>query len=375
MNKYIFIFLAKIAYCLLSAGMILADYDTAFEIRMPFKNKFAGCKYEYNYSDDDSGWTEANLSNNDNDGNIGYYCCGLTIGRDSTNVFFRIKNKTENKVSDVHFVHALRNKTNFIQFDISDGVANNTAASAGSDTEGHLTYSTINFKLKDDVGNSFVFLVSPERNHAVTNRNVLCQWEIINGPDSISQVNLIIYNTNNGSVLNTNVTGSTNYNWAMDPELPSGVYYWRIELRDADGNVFKSEKSPFAVVDQQTDTDGDTYSDIEELLRCSDPFNAKDIPLILSNSNYPEGIKGLQYHHVFRANRNELLHWKYTGYLPEGLILSDGGMLSGLPKETGVYVFTIHVQDKDGKTDELKVLLKINDPRPSFIRVGNGSFE
>lgn len=375
MNKHIFVFLVITAHYLLSAGIILADYDTAFEVRMPFKNKFAGCKYEYNYSDDDSGWTAANFSNNDNDGNIGYYCYGLTIGRDSTNVFFRIKNKTENKVSDAHYVHALRNKTNFIQFDLVDGVANSTAAIAGSNTVGHLTYSTINFKWKDDAGNSSVFLISPERNYVSTNRNVLCQWEVLNEPISIFQAYLKIYNANNESVLNTNVTGLTNYNWAMDPGLPCGVYYWRIELRDADGNVFKSEKRPFAVADQQTDTDGDAYSDIEELLRGSDPFNAKDIPLIISNSNYPEGIKGLQYHHIFKANRNELLLWTYTGYLPEGLILSDGGMLSGLPKDTGDYVFTIHVQDNDGKTDELKILLKINDPIPSFIRVGNGRFE
>lgn len=63
---------------------------------------------------------------------------------------------------------------------------------------------------------------------------------------------------------------------------------------------------------------------------------------VITTDSLPDGILNMQYDFMIEADRDDFLSWEVTsGALPEGLALSDEGMLSGIPTESGSFTFGV----------------------------------
>ena len=73
----------------------------------------------------------------------------------------------------------------------------------------------------------------------------------------------------------------------------------------------------------------------------TDTVKTPEKPVIKTES-LPDGILNMQYDFMVEADRDDFLSWEVTsGALPEGLTLSDEGMLSGIPTESGSFTFGV----------------------------------
>lgn len=73
----------------------------------------------------------------------------------------------------------------------------------------------------------------------------------------------------------------------------------------------------------------------------TDTVKTPEKPVIKTES-LPDGILNMQYDFMVEADRYDFLSWEVTsGALPEGLTLSDEGMLSGIPTESGSFTFGV----------------------------------
>lgn len=63
---------------------------------------------------------------------------------------------------------------------------------------------------------------------------------------------------------------------------------------------------------------------------------------VIKTASLPDGILNMQYDFMVEADRDDFLSWEVTsGALPEGIALSDEGMLSGIPTESGSFTFGV----------------------------------
>lgn len=76
------------------------------------------------------------------------------------------------------------------------------------------------------------------------------------------------------------------------------------------------------------------------------------LSLVISTANPQDGITGMAYTHIFKARggRTPYVFTLTNGTLPEGLTLTEDGILSGTPTAAGNYKFTITVKDHNGRT-------------------------
>ena len=73
----------------------------------------------------------------------------------------------------------------------------------------------------------------------------------------------------------------------------------------------------------------------------TDTVKTPEKPVITTES-LPDGILNMQYDFMIEADRDDFLSWEVTsGALPEGIALSDEGMLSGIPTESGSFTFGV----------------------------------
>ena len=73
----------------------------------------------------------------------------------------------------------------------------------------------------------------------------------------------------------------------------------------------------------------------------TDTVKTPEKPVIKTDS-LPDGILNMQYDFMIEADRDDFLSWEVTsGALPEGIALSDEGMLSGIPTESGSFTFGV----------------------------------
>lgn len=66
--------------------------------------------------------------------------------------------------------------------------------------------------------------------------------------------------------------------------------------------------------------------------------------------------------------KSGLIKWSTYSALPDGLFLSRRGIISGRPKEAGVYFFTI-VADCKEKSDELTMSITVDLSGESQIKI------
>lgn len=70
--------------------------------------------------------------------------------------------------------------------------------------------------------------------------------------------------------------------------------------------------------------------------------------LVVVTQSLPDGTVGQQYSQQLQAagGCDDVYHWTlYSGSLPEGLTLSDSGLISGVPTESGDFTFVVSVND------------------------------
>ena len=73
----------------------------------------------------------------------------------------------------------------------------------------------------------------------------------------------------------------------------------------------------------------------------TDTVKTPEKPVIKTES-LPDGILNMQYDFMVEADRDDFLSWEVTsGALPGGIALSDEGMLSGIPTESGSFTFGV----------------------------------
>ena len=73
----------------------------------------------------------------------------------------------------------------------------------------------------------------------------------------------------------------------------------------------------------------------------TDTVKTPEKPVIKTES-LPDGILNMQYDFMVEADRDDFLSWEVTsGALPEGIALSDEGMLSGIPTKSGSFTFGV----------------------------------
>ena len=82
----------------------------------------------------------------------------------------------------------------------------------------------------------------------------------------------------------------------------------------------------------------------------------------ITTSSLPDGILNMQYDFTLEANRGDFLSWDVSsGKLPAGLTLSDDGMLTGVPTESGSFTFGVTASLTAGNivSDEKQLTLTV----------------
>ncbi len=83
---------------------------------------------------------------------------------------------------------------------------------------------------------------------------------------------------------------------------------------------------------------------------CAGPTDAQDkskgkgcknVPLVITTTSLPDATEGMPYSFQLTATGGcPPYHWRIaSGALPPGLMLSDGGLISGTPTTAGRYAF------------------------------------
>lgn len=85
---------------------------------------------------------------------------------------------------------------------------------------------------------------------------------------------------------------------------------------------------------------------------------------IIKTDELPEAVMQYEYYVKLEADRSEFIKWRLvSGELPEGLTLSEDGIISGTPKEFGEFTFKVRTKlldkiDSDAKEYVINVLEK-----------------
>ena len=356
----------------------IINYDAGLGFKVVGASSFSGYKLQYNFSPYyANGWTEISMGNSESFEEYLYFSSGIIINTDTKVVFWRILDKSNQKVSDVHQTTIKKRSVNFMKLSLDNGAPETSIVAQEKSYDNSLPYYDICFKTNSFVDNEtyLISLLSPERNHAVPYYGAVnFSWQL--SPDLQTAVltsYLIFRDQNNNVIDNIDVTEQFSYNLHGMTYFISndGVYYWQIVVETNDGKEYASELRPIAIATTNTDSDNDGYYDFYEKYRGSDPNNADDIPGIFDqNNNCPNAIKGCQYSYQFSTKqRQNLLAWSLKGSLPPGLILKTDGTISGIPQETGTFEFVVETHDRKSKWDEIYVTLVVNEASSSEISI------
>ncbi|WP_242849003.1 putative Ig domain-containing protein, partial [Syntrophomonas palmitatica] len=80
----------------------------------------------------------------------------------------------------------------------------------------------------------------------------------------------------------------------------------------------------------------------------------------ITTGSLPGGTEGTLYSQTLAATGDTPITWsKESGDLPEGLSLTDGGVISGTPMTAGTYTFTVKASNAAG-SDTKELSIKIN---------------
>ena len=155
-----------------------------------------------------------------------------------------------------------------------------------------------------------------------------------------------------------------------------GRYLWMVTAQGAQGQISSETRSFFILdSDPEKDSDGDGYSDNDELKEGFDPFDSSDVPMRQSPDFLPVGEKELFYFkqlHVSGGARP--LFWKIKENSARGLSISENGMLMGIPLQTGAFSLSFEIKDQLGRIFNFSLPIEIIEKMEFNIQPGLGGF-
>ena len=93
----------------------------------------------------------------------------------------------------------------------------------------------------------------------------------------------------------------------------------------------------------------------------------KGLPVIHTKS-LPDAVLNEQYSQTLETTGTNPVTWNITeGALPDGLELSDAGLISGIPSEQGVYSFTAKAENADGAASVRLTILVSKKTNPASV--------
>lgn len=99
----------------------------------------------------------------------------------------------------------------------------------------------------------------------------------------------------------------------------------------------------------------------------SDP-EKKATPLVISPTPLADANAGADYTAQFTASGGSPPYaWSSSGPLPEGLLLTPAGVLSGMPKTPGDYTLSVAVSDQSAQTTAQSFMLKVRLAVPDAV--------
>ena len=113
--------------------------------------------------------------------------------------------------------------------------------------------------------------------------------------------------------------------------------------------------------------------DLTGAINFMDAVMSKDAPAKISDSNLPAGGLSQRYKTEFYASGTQPITWKVEGTLPEGLTF-ENGKISGTPKESGSFPFTVTASNTYGSSS-LVLTLSIADATAPVIDKSTLSFD
>lgn len=355
------------------------NYDAGLGFKVIGSNCFSGYRLQYNFSQyHEGGWTDVDIGNNETvTGDILYFSSGIILNADDKDVYWRILNEGDLRVSDIHKTAIKRRCVNFLQLSILDEQSEDELVTDSQSYDNSLPYYAISFKTNDfsNYNGTLVRLLSPERNYTMpVYGTVNFSWQLTTDLPTTDLTSYLVFRDSGNNVVETiNISGQSSYNLqGMTYFINSnGVYTWQIVVVNINGQKYASELRPIGIATLNTDSDNDGYYDFYEKYRRSDPYNADDIPGLFDQSNnFPNAVKGCQYSYQFSTKqRQNLLAWSLKGALPSGLVLKNTGTISGIPQQSGNFEFIVEVIDSKGKWDEFPVFLTVEEPQSSEISI------
>lgn len=94
------------------------------------------------------------------------------------------------------------------------------------------------------------------------------------------------------------------------------------------------------------------------------------LPVITTNV-LPSGTSGKSYYYKLSAKGDEVLSWSLdSGKLPSGLYLTEAGILSGTPGQTGIFSFTVKVMNSSGSVTKT-FQLEVSEQQDILLSCGN----
>ena len=353
-------------------NLAFSSHESGLEIKINSFQMFENYVIQYNFEKNNPReWNDLSTGNSSELDNIKYLCGDIDLKNKENEVFLRILKNDKSLVSDIHKVNLRENCTTFLSLSIlPNQIAGNNEVVHDLSNYGHLKYYDIGFKIKSHVEESLgVSLLQPAKN-VFESTSVLFAWN--NSCNGLSSFNSYLLIGLNGQqfLRKINITNLSSYNWAVPSDFLPGMYWWQISCENNQNEIIESEKRVFYIASDLQDTDNDGYSDIEECTRNSDPNDTNDVPLFITSPQIcPNANVDQQYFIQLKSNeKSGLTKWSTYSTLPNGLFLSKSGIISGRPKEMGVYFFTV-VADCKEKNDELTMSITVDSSGESQVKI------